>query len=40
LKGVKEISIVLYPWFLFKNYGKSECVIFAPLFRITESLES
>jgi len=35
-----QISFVLYPWFLFKKYKRSECVKFAPLFRVTESLES
>jgi len=34
------MSIVLYPWFLYRKYGKSEFAIFAPLFHITESLES
>ena len=33
------MNILLYPWFLFEKYGKSECVKFAPMFRITESLE-
>jgi len=28
-----------YLWFLFKKYGNSECVVFAPLVLITERLE-
>jgi len=40
LRRVKQMSIILYPWFLYKKYGKSECAIYAPLFRVTESFES